>query len=79
MIIVEVVIVILAIVLFLIWAKQDIKNGDTGRGIFLLISAVIVSAIVIYTIKSALPLETQWSDWKETEDSFLLQEVEEDT
>ena len=79
MIIVGVVIVILAIVLILISAKQDIKNGDTGRGIFLLISAVIVSAIVIYAIKSALPLETQGSDWQIAADSFLLQEVEEDT
>lgn len=75
-----------------VWAANKFGDDEIAKGIIGIIVAVILligGIRVLITINEQYEQEqatteqaaeqTQWSDWKETEDSFLLQEIEEDT
>ena len=80
---------VISIILLSCLGIRRIFKGKNGEGIFYLVCALIMSIILEYVILPRLePEQTeqeqateqpQWSDWQETGDSFLLQEVEEDT
>ncbi len=74
------------------WATNKFGDDEIAKGIIGIIVSVIllIGGIRVTTIineqyeqeqatTEQAAEQTQWSDWKETEDSFLLQEVEEDT
>ncbi|WP_419022233.1 hypothetical protein [Holdemanella sp.] len=74
------------------WAINKFGDDEIAKGIIGVIVSVI---LLIGGIRAMITIneqyeqeqatteqaaeQTQWSDWKETEDIFLLQEIEEDT
>ena len=72
---------------FVIGSVESLIDGEIGEGIlFAFIAALAIIGVIAGSISMKEQAEQeqateqpQWSDWQETGDSFLLQEVEEDT
>ena len=71
---------------FVIGSVESLIDGEIGEGIlFAFIAALAIIGVIAGSISmkeqatEQATEQPQWSDWQEAEDSFLLQEVEEDT
>ena len=71
---------------FVIGSVESLIDGEIGEGIlFAFIAALAIIGVIAGSISmkeqatEQATEQPQWSDWQETGDSFLLQEVEEDT